>query len=99
MRATITNKRTVYVGCYLCLCHCVLVPSAGGYVDFTSLRDMTRLLASNNPQVQVQRSKLRSLALMLSELQSPCLGAAGDDILGCMVCRPANDSTNKPWQA
>jgi len=33
----------------------------GGYVDFEAMRDMTRVLASNNPRVQSDIRRLRSL--------------------------------------
>jgi len=35
----------------------------GGYVDFISLRDMTRYLASNNPSIQSNRKQLRTLGI------------------------------------
>jgi len=34
----------------------------GGYVDFATMRDMTRYLASNNRSIQAHRKQLRSLA-------------------------------------
>jgi uncharacterized membrane protein len=42
---------------------CVVLCRAGGYVDFVSLRDMTRYLASNNPSIQSNRKQLRTLGI------------------------------------
>jgi uncharacterized membrane protein len=45
------------------VCCCAVLCCAGGYVDFISLRDMTRYLASNNPSIQSNRKQLRTLGI------------------------------------
>jgi hypothetical protein len=39
---------------------------AGGYVDYATLRDMTRFLASNNKSIRADRKQLRSMGLYIA---------------------------------
>lgn len=49
--------------CFEMVSCCAMLCCAGGYVDFVSLRDMTRYLASNNHSIQSNRKQLRTLGI------------------------------------